>query len=188
MREKSIFSRKFYELTGCIHNHSEYSFDSDIPLIKIINSAQKNHLDFITINDHMTLEAKYDKVVQKEKKLHVIVGVEINDPSKNNHLLVFNTDNIISGESAEKYSQTYLEQNCITFIAHPFEKRKTNQFRKYIWTNEKNHNFTGIEIWNAVSEWLGKLNPRLKWFFSCFFPIFLYCKTISKKHFIIGIH
>ena len=94
MKKKNIFDRKFIELTGCIHNHTEYSFDASIPMSQVIKAAKKNNLDYITINDHRNKKAKNDPAVLNERELLVIVGIELNDPENNNHFLVFNSDEI----------------------------------------------------------------------------------------------
>jgi len=159
---KNIFDRKFIELTGCIHNHTEYSFDCNIPVSEVIRAAKKNNLDYITINDHRTKKAEKDIAVLEEKELQVIVGVEINDKENNNHFLVFNSDDIMIGKSADEYVKFYSQQkNAVTFAAHPFERRSSNKFRKYIWTDKNNDGFDGLEIWNYLSIWLGKLKPEL---------------------------
>ena len=85
MKIRNILSKKYIELTGCIHNHSIYSFDSNTPMSKILSAAKDNDLDYLTINDHMTLAAKEDPDVKNEQDLMIIVGAEINDKDKNNH-------------------------------------------------------------------------------------------------------
>ncbi len=180
MKNKNIFDKKYFELTGCVHNHTGYSFDAQVRLSKIIKVAKKNELDYITINDHHTMAAREDEAVNKETDLIVIVGAEINDPQKNNHFLVFNTDEIIQGKEAKEYVQHYAESEAISFIAHPFEKRASKRFRKYIWTDKKNDNFDGIEIWNYLSEWIGKLNPKLNGLFFVLFPSLFVKKPLRE--------
>ncbi len=107
MLEKAIFRRKFNELTGSIHNHSEYSYDSNGKVEMILNAAKKNKLDYLTFNDHHNLDIKNDPLIKKEKDIICILGFEINDPNSDNHYLVFNSDNIISGKSAEEYVSEY---------------------------------------------------------------------------------
>jgi len=170
MKNKNIFNKKYFELTGCIHNHTEYSFDAQVKLSKIIRAAKKNSLDYITINDHHTKAAQNDDAVKKENNLIVIVGVEVNDPGNNNHFLVFNSDEIIEGKEAKEYVQRYADSNAICFAAHPFEKRASKKFRKYIWTDKKIDGFDGIEVWNYLSEWIGKLNPKLNGLIFILFP------------------
>ncbi|MDA3813602.1 MAG: PHP domain-containing protein [Candidatus Cloacimonetes bacterium] len=170
MKKKNIFNKKYFELTGCVHNHTIYSFDAHVKLNKILKAAKKNELDYLTINDHFTLAAGDDEAVKKENDLIIIVGAEINDPEKNNHFLVFNTAEIIKGKKSQEYTKRYAESDAICFAAHPFEKRVSKQFRKYIWTDKRNDNFDGIEIWNYLSEWIGKLNPILNGLFFVLFP------------------
>lgn len=172
MKEKKIFNKNYVELTGCIHNHSEYSYDSQVKIKDIISAAQYNKLDYVTINDHMNMDAKNDADLMRETSVKLIVGVEINDKSNNNHCLVFNTNKIVTHGNAKEYTDYYTKEKAITFAAHPFEKRSNKSFRKYIWTDKSNTNFNGLEIWNAVSNWLERLNPKLNGVFLVFFPSF----------------
>ncbi len=157
MKKKNIFGRKFFELTGCIHNHSKYSFDSKIEVKKIIEDACKERLDYITINDHMVHQAQAD--IPKKEELTAIVGIEINDKKRNNHTLVFNSDKIIKDKNAAEFLEEYKKDGAICFAAHPIEKRASAFFRKYPWTDHNVDNFSGLEIWNFLSNWVGGLNP-----------------------------
>ena len=180
MKKKNIFDRTFFELTGCIHNHTEYSFDSDAKIPKIINSAKKNGLDYLTINDHLTKKAREDSAVINEKELIVIVGVEINDKTNNNHYLVFNSDTIITDKKADEYVRFYKQDGAIGFAAHPFEKRSSKKFRKYLWTDRENDDFDGLEIWNFLSCWLGNLKPKVNGLFLVIFPSLFVRKPYRK--------
>ncbi|MDY6916241.1 MAG: hypothetical protein SVM86_08000 [Candidatus Cloacimonadota bacterium] len=168
MKKISIFKRDFFELTGCIHNHSEYSKDSSTPIKEIKEAAKACFLDYFTLNDHMNAASWEDKDIQ-DKDLIVIPGMEINDPNENNHLLVFNSKKIFYSE-AEEYVKKYKEDGAITFAAHPFEKRATDKLRKYIWTNKKNDLFDGLEIWNGLSDWVGKIKPNINGLLFILFP------------------
>jgi hypothetical protein len=178
IKKKQIFSREFWELSGCIHIHSKYSFDSDVSIEKIIFAAKKKGLDYFTINDHKSFDASQDEAVKKESDIVILVGTEMNDPANHNHLLVFNSKVILKGKPAGDYAKLYQENGAVTFVAHPFEDRLTKEYRKYIWTDENNTHFHGLEIWNAVSEWLASLNPKKNGFFLVFFPYFF----IKKPH------
>ncbi|MFC1898428.1 PHP domain-containing protein [Candidatus Cloacimonadota bacterium] len=180
MKKKNIFNKVYYELTGCIHNHSEYSYDGSISLARIIREAKLRELDYVTINDHMTVAAKEDKAVLKEKDLLIIVGTEINDPQKNHHFLVFNSDDIIKGKEVEEYTEYYANTKAIGFVAHPFEKRICTRFRKFEWQRTEVDNFDGIEIWNYLSEWIGKMKPRLNGIFLVLFPSWFISKPYRK--------
>ncbi|RKX88450.1 MAG: hypothetical protein DRP58_00415 [Spirochaetes bacterium] len=170
MKKKNIFGRKFIELTGCIHNHTEYSYDCNIKLSRLIREAKLRELDYVTINDHLSLKAKTDRYVLKEKDLMVIVGAEINDTTNNHHYLVFNTNTIVKGKEVEEYVEYYAQSGAIGFAAHPFEKRICDKFRKYEWKKTEVNDFDGIEIWNYLSEWIGKMKPKLNGIFMIIFP------------------
>ncbi|MCF7858757.1 MAG: PHP domain-containing protein [Candidatus Cloacimonetes bacterium] len=180
MKKINIFNKKYTELTGCIHNHTQYSFDSKAKLKTIVKAAEKNGLDYITINDHRTCAVLDDQVINNNKDMMIIIGCEINDPDNNNHLLVFNSDKIIIGESAKTYIDYYSGTEAVTFIAHPLENRASKRFRKYIWTDLKVDSFDGIEIWNYLSEWIGKLNPLLNGIWLILFPTLFVKKPLSK--------
>jgi PHP domain-containing protein len=176
MKKKNIFNRKFIELTGCIHNHTKYSYDARISLKKIFRAAKLNELDYITINDHNTYKAREDETYLKEKDLLVIIGAELNDQQRNNHYLVFGSDKILTGKSAAEYVEYYRKNGAIGFAAHPFEKRVSSQFRKYIWTDTKVNGFDGLEIWNFLSEWVARINPKINGLFLALFPSFFVTK------------
>ena len=181
MRKKQIFTRTFHELTGCIHNHTEYSFDSVIKIEKILKAAKNNDLDYITINDHMTLDAAKDESVLNEKEIIVIVGSEVNDETNNNHFLVYNVDKILQERDAKKYVSSYIQNGAIGFAAHPHEKRACSILRKYIWTDIANDDFTGLEVWNALSDWVSRMNPRLNGLFLVLFPSFFIKKPLREN-------
>lgn len=170
MRKIKIFDKKYTELSGCIHNHTKYSWDSQEEIETVIKAALSTGLDYVTINDHLTLQAKEDKYLQNLKKPIVIVGAEINDRDNKNHYLVYKTDKILKGKSASEYTDFYTKENAYRFAAHPIEKRLSSEFNTYEWTNLNNTKFDGLEIWNAVSDWLGKMIPKLNGLFLVMFP------------------
>jgi len=177
----TIFSRDFVELAGMIHIHSNFSHDCAVPLENVCSEAKKADLDFICVTDHHSLEAEnHANTAQKDKAL-MIVGVEVNDTNLENHYLVFNTKNVYSGRTAKEYLELYHSENAVGFIAHPKEQRKCKRFRKYEWNEQDVDSVAGIEIWNYVSSWVGKLNPRVFGIFSLLFPDMFVRKPISEN-------
>ncbi len=161
MYQRKIFQRNYVELTGCLHVHTEYSFDSETALSKVIKAAHRRQLDYLGINDHLSNAAEQDSHLRAEKKLIMIPGFEINDPENNNHLLVYGNREVLRDREASEYVPYYQEQGAITFAAHPFERRATKRIRKYVWTDTKVDQFSGLEIWNALSNWVSKVRPTL---------------------------
>ncbi|HPR17805.1 MAG TPA: PHP domain-containing protein [Candidatus Cloacimonadota bacterium] len=180
MKKKNIFDRTFYELTGCIHNHSVYSYDGIISMARIIREAKLRELDYITINDHNTREALQDESYLKEKDLIIIVGAEVNDPEMNHHYLVFNSEKIIQNAEVQDYVSYYRANEAIGFAAHPIERRISRRFRKYEWHNKEVDGFDGLEIWNYLSEWIGKMKPKMNGLFLVIFPSFFVVKPFRE--------
>lgn len=180
MKKKQIFNRTFFELTGCIHNHSEHSYDGFISLARIIREAKLRELDYITINDHNSREAAREHSVMSEQDLIVIVGMEINDPNRDHHLLVFNSDEVMKNKDVEEYAKFYREKAAVSFAAHPIERRKCARFRKYEWLKKEVTDFDGIEIWNYLSEWIGKMKPKMNGLFMVLFPSFFINKPYPE--------
>ncbi len=161
MRTKTIFDRTFDEYSGVLHVHTQYSFDCDVALPRIIRAAKKSRADFIMINDHHTFAAKDDHAVRNEKELIILAGAELNDKSGNNHYLVFGTDQVHTKIPAQEYMQQYANEGIHGFIAHPRERRRTKRYRKYPWTERNIEHAAGMEIWNFTSSWMGKLIPSI---------------------------
>ena len=142
-----------FEYQGAIHIHSTYS-DGSGTISEIIKAAQEVDLDFITITDHNTNKAQKDGYEGWHDNLLLIVGYELNDKNDQNHYLVLGLDNVPEDYSDAKYYVDYVEQNNgIGFLAHPLEKRdKAGDIPAYPWTRWDIENYTGIEIWNHMSE------------------------------------
>ncbi|MEA1972501.1 MAG: PHP domain-containing protein [Candidatus Cloacimonadota bacterium] len=170
MKQKEIFGRKFFELSGSIHNHSIYSYDSNVPIKTIVEAARKSSLDYFTLNDHFSVGAAKDEYLKKVKDITIIVGSEIYDKAKNNHLLVYNSEKIYVNKDAKYYLKKYKEEDAICLVAHPIEKRKPKPYRKYPWSYGFSKDIDGIEIWNYSSMWLDKVRPKLNGLLLIFFP------------------
>lgn len=154
-----------FEYSGSLHIHSKFS-DGSGTVGEIAKYATESDLDFIILTDHNTLKAK-DKGYEKwYGNTMLIVGYEINDMKNRNHYLVFGTDKVVgtfeklpdgdSGNrmSAVEYVKEIKKSGGIGFLAHPHEKRnKLPQLKAYPWTAWDSEDFTGIEIWNHMSEW-----------------------------------
>jgi hypothetical protein len=155
---KRIFQRDFLDLTGTIHNHTAYSFDSDEPVASIILAAKKRKLDYVCITDHHNIDVLKDKDFQNEKSILLIPGMEISDLNDEHHLLVFDSTTPLPPGNVEDYLSYYKNSGAITFAAHPLEDRIGKRFPKYQWNRLDMDSFDGLEIWNFISSWLKTMN------------------------------
>jgi len=154
--------------------HSVFS-DGSGSVEDIVSAAVESGLDFIILTDHNTLKAK-DKGYEKwYKNTLLIVGYEVNDRKNKNHYLALGTDKITGtyeklsdGDtgnrmSAKEYVREINREGGFGFIAHPHEQRKNlPEHPPYPWTDWDCDEFTGIEIWNHMSEWAEGLNESNK--------------------------
>lgn len=154
-----------YEYAGAVHIHSVYS-DGTGKIEDIAKAANDSDLDFILMTDHNTLQPIIDGYEKWLNNVMVIIGYEVNDMANKNHYLTFGLKEVIgtyrelgNGElgcklSAKEYVKQIKEKGGIGFLAHPDEERShLPEHPSYPWIEETD-DYTGIEIWNHMSEWI----------------------------------
>ena len=153
-----------YEYSGALHMHSIFS-DGSGKVEEIANFADEAGLDFIVLTDHNTLRALKDGYEKWYGKSLLLVGCEINDKQNKNHYLAFNINETYSTRlSAKEYVKRIKDAGGIGFLAHPHEKRThMAEHPPYPWTEWDTKDFTGIEIWNHMSEWMENLTEENKY-------------------------
>lgn len=162
-----------YEYAGAIHIHSDYS-DGTGKIEDIAKAAYEAGLDFIMMTDHNTLKPKEDGYERWLNNVMVLIGYEVNDAENKNHYLTFGIDELIgtykelpNGElgcklSANEYVKQIKDKGGIGFLAHPDEQRNhLPEHPSYPWQAETD-DFTGIEIWNHMSEWIEGMDESNK--------------------------
>ena len=166
-----------YDYTGVIHIHSAYSFDARTPVADILIAANKNRIDFIILTDHGNMQAKEDGLEGWHDDTLLIVGQEISP--RFNHYIAFDIDTPVSIPEAEPDidTQTYIDQvrqqGGIGFIAHPdHQGLQLFHVKHYPWLDWTVSGYTGIGIWDFMSDWQGSINGYLKAPFSILFPAF----------------
>jgi hypothetical protein len=153
-----------YEYVGSIHIHSKFSDGSGDPA-KIAQIADEVGLDFIILTDHNTLRAFNEGFEKWYGRTLLLVGCELNDKMNKNHYLAMNISETISTRlSAKEYIKMVKDAGGIGFIAHPFEERSSmKEHPPYPWIDWDAGEFTGIEIWNHMSEWMEGLTEQNKY-------------------------
>ena len=153
-----------YEYVGAIHMHSVYS-DGSGEVGDIAAAASEIGLDYIILTDHNTLRALKDGYEKWYENTLLLVGCEINDKQNINHYLAFGINEAYSTRlSSKQYVKRVKEEGGIGFIAHPHEKRTyMKEYSPYPWIDWDTEDFTGIEIWNHMSEWMENLTEQNKY-------------------------
>ncbi|MHB8910526.1 MAG: CehA/McbA family metallohydrolase [Syntrophales bacterium] len=160
---------------GAIHLHSAYSFDGRAPVSEIIAAANECGLDFLLLTDHGTLRARADGWEGWHNGTLVIVGEEI--APRFNHLLVFGLDESIMAvtDGTDTTPQTYLDRvqakGGISLIAHPnHEGTALFHVKHYPWIDWSVTGYTGLGVWDFMTDWQNGLAGYLRAILSYLFP------------------
>ena len=152
-----------YIYSGCVHMHTTES-DGTKTLEEVIAIGQTADLDFMMFTDHMNLnnrdrggEGWYDKTL-------ILIGYEHNDPKDAHHYLIFNSPVVYpSHMSAKEYVAAGAADGAFGILAHPDEVRsRMPKYPPYPWLDWTVDGFSGIELWNQMSEWMETLTPYNK--------------------------
>jgi hypothetical protein len=141
-----------------LHIHTNYS-DGNASHEALIEIADKAGLDGIITTDHnIWVEGLEGYYGEGRTKTMLLVGEEVHDRSlipPGNHLLAIGAEKELLPFS--KNPQRLIDQidRCggLSFLAHPNE-HPLPMFKEeaYCWRNWDIKNFTGIELWNQLSE------------------------------------
>ena len=150
------------EIVGAVHVHSTCS-DGTRTVDELVAVAAQVGLQYIVINDHMTLEGRKCLGTRGFPEVTALVGYEHNDHTNRNHYLVLGSQRVYSElQSACEYVGALRKDGGVGFIAHPCEKRHSfSSLPPYPWTDWEVCGFDGIEIWNQMSDWAEHLKPVL---------------------------
>jgi PHP domain-containing protein len=153
-----------FEYSGAIHVHSTFS-DGSGEVKEIAGYAEEVGLDYIILTDHNTLRALTEGYEGHYGNTLLLVGCEINDKQNLNHYLAFGIDSTQSTRiPAKEYVKKVKDAGGIGFLAHPHEKRSSmKEHPPYPWVEWDTNDFTGIEIWNHMSEWMEGLTEENKY-------------------------
>lgn len=153
-----------HEYIGAIHMHSVFS-DGSGKVEDIVADANEVGLDYVMLTDHNTLRALKEGYEGWYNDTLLLVGCEINDKENKNHYIAFGIDETFSTRlSAKEYVAKVKEAGGIGFTAHPHEKRSSmKEHPAFPWTEWDSKDFTGMEIWNHMSEWMEGLTEENKY-------------------------
>jgi hypothetical protein len=160
-----------------IHLHSAYSFDGRTPIPVILGAARQRGIDILLLTDHSNLRAREEGFEGWHDGTLLIVGEEI--APRFNHYLAFGTGRAVACAEREPDlpPQTYIDrvrdEGGMGFIAHP-DHAGTPLFhvKHYAWTDWSVIGYTGMGIWDFMTDWQGGLSSRIRAILSYAFPAF----------------
>ena len=168
-----------HEVIVNLHMHTRYS-DGSGSHQDIAKAAFAAGVDVVIVSDHNVLVQGFEGYYkEKNKKILMLIGEEVHDQARDpqkNHLLVFG-----AGRELATYAndpQLLIDQahgaGGLSFLAHP-DDPAAPAFKEtdISWEDWSVQNFTGIELWNALSELKTIVPTKLQGAFYAFFPSFV---------------
>jgi len=173
-----------HEILINLHMHTRYS-DGTGSHQDVAEAAIRCGLDAVIVTDHNVLVRGAEGYFrQGRRRLLVLVGEEVHDQGRvpqKNHLLVLGLDQEIAplAENPRALIKAVRDSGGLSFIAHPNDPAaRTFGETDISWVDWSVPDFTGIELWNGLSELKTLLRSRLHGALYGFFPALVAHKPI----------
>ncbi|MFU8826087.1 MAG: CehA/McbA family metallohydrolase [Brevefilum sp.] len=147
-----------HEAKFSIHIHTNYS-DGNASHTELVKIAEQAGLHGIITTDHnIWIDGLDGYYGEGKRKVMLLVGEEIHDRTLDppgNHLLAINARKELSvyGDSPQQLIDQIARTDGLSFLAHPVEDPLEDFNQKaFSWRAWEVQNFTGIELWNQMSE------------------------------------
>jgi len=161
-----------YAYRGSIHNHTVYS-DGTGTIDDLVSAASRTGLDFLIITDHNVL---IDQSQQGWRQgVLTLLDIEVNDPAlepERNHCLTLNVSEDVSpfAEDPQRLIDEVRQRGGLTFLAHPIDLPGKLIPECFPWTAWDIDGFTGVELWNFMSEFRPYATSKAKAVLMAYFP------------------
>ena len=167
------------ELVVSLHMHTTYS-DGTGSHKDIADAALKTNLDAVIVTDHNVLvQGPEGYYKDGKKRTLLLIGEEVHDQARQpqkSHLLVFNANRELSGFAPDPQAliDAVNRQGGLSFLAHLYDPECLPIKEDDIsWVDWQVQGYTGIELWNSLSELKIQGKSYLQIVFYVFFPQFL---------------
>ncbi len=168
-----------FEIIASIHIHTKYSDGTKLHK-EIAKIAAECGLDAVIITDHNIYVKGLDGYqTHKGQSILVITGEEIHDKNRKpqkNHLLAIGVDrtHVEFASDPQLLIDQIKQDGGLTFIAHGYDPALL-EFNEddLSWVDWSVKGFTGMEIWNNLSEFKFHFRNKLQAAFLAFFPQFM---------------
>jgi len=168
-----------HEVTVNLHMHTRYSDGSGLHK-DIAAAAFKAGVDVVIVTDHNILVNGFEGYYkEKNKKILMLIGEEVHDQARDpqkNHLLVFGANRELAtfAENPQHLINQVRDSGGLAFLAHPDDpEAKAFKETDISWEDWSVQNYTGIELWNALSELKTIVPTKLHGAFYALFPKFV---------------
>lgn len=175
-----------HEIVVNLHMHTRYS-DGSGTHKDIAQAAMQTGLDAVIVTDHNVLVQGVEGYYRSARRpsspsatrVLLLVGQEVHDQDRDpqkNHLLIFNTNRDLSylADDPQTLINGVRDAHGLCFIAHPNDPEAPAFHETDIsWEAWDVQNYTGIELWNGLSELKTVIPTKLHGLFYAFFPQFI---------------
>jgi hypothetical protein len=146
-----------------LHMHTRYS-DGSGTHAEIAADAIKAGVDVVIVTDHNVHVQGLQGYRENEMgRVLVLIGEEVHDQARQpqkSHLLVFNAKQSLSGfaEDPQELIDAVNDNDGLSFLAHPVDPPGAFVNEPDLsWADWDVAGFTGIELWNAMTEFKSHL-------------------------------
>jgi len=168
-----------HEIVVNLHMHTRYS-DGSGTHKDIAQAAIKAGLDAVIVTDHNVLVQGVEGYYRVgPSRVLLLVGQEVHDQDRvpqKNHLLVLNANRDLAtlADDPQALINGVAEAGGLSFIAHPRDP-EAPAFREtdISWEAWEVQGYTGIELWNGLSELKTLVPTKLHGSFYAYFPQFI---------------
>jgi len=165
-----------HEIVINLHMHTRYS-DGHGSHQDIADAALETGLDAVIVTDHnVWVDGPQGYYRDGDKRVLMLIGEEIHNQSRDpqkNHLLVFGAQRELAPLASDlpRLITAIREEGAIAFIAHPVDPAAPAFNEPDIsWIDWDIQDISGIELWNAMSEFKSRLRSKLHAIFYAFYP------------------
>jgi hypothetical protein len=165
-----------HELIVNLHMHTRYSDGSGLHR-DIGQAAMRAGVDVVIVTDHNILVSEAQAYYRKGKqRCLMLIGEEIHDQARQpqkNHLLVFNAERELAtlAHDPQVLIDNVRRAGGLSFLAHPTDAACPTIGEDAIdWVDWDVQGYTGIELWNGLSEFKTHSPTILHAFLHVYFP------------------
>jgi hypothetical protein len=165
-----------HEYIGNLHVHTTDS-DGHASHDEVAEAALQAGLDFVVVTDHNIFTNDLDGYRFKgDQRVLLLVGQEVHDVERTperSHLLVYGAGEDLSRFAADP--QTLIDEATqrggLTFLAHPVDCNAPGFDQSELsWVDWEVRNYTGLELWNFMSEFKCRLSSWPRAIYYSYFP------------------
>jgi hypothetical protein len=156
-----------HEISVNLHMHTVFS-DGHATHAEIAKAALRAGVDVVIVTDHnVHVEGPEDYYQEGDRRVLLLVGEEIHDQSRQpqkSHLLVFGAGRELATLAWDlpRLLEGVRKAGGLSFIAHPLDPPAPAVGEEDIsWVDWQVSGFTGLELWNWLSEFKTRLKTRL---------------------------